>query len=175
LTERGLARDLAARLARLSARTEDEQALLGFALGAAYSIDRATQLGAPADFVVAEYGGELQSAAQAVADGDEPPSGWFRNYYLNSAVQRLDALHERLGKFRGVRSLGGKHWRPAKYEAERIGDDVKQMKHDLGSFLKQGRRATLRDAERVLERVVAGLELLVGDVAPASGGRRTSA
>ncbi len=168
-------RALAERLAQLSPPTEDEQAVLGFAVGAAYSIERATQLGAQAEFVVADYGDQLRSAALAVSEGKEPSPGWLRNYHLNSAVQRLDALRERLQKITGRPSLGGKHWRPAKYEAERIGDDVNKMKHELASFLKDGRRATLRDAERVLERVVAGLEALFGERArPVARGRRTT-
>jgi hypothetical protein len=156
-------RDLAARLGRVSAPDEDSLSLVGFAIGAAYSLQRAIELGAEDSADFAEYRATLSQAAHAVSQGNEPPPTWLAKYYLNACATRLDAVVERIGKYPGPPSLGGKHWRPAKYDLERIHEDVNDMKHEIGSFFREGRRATVIDAERVLGRVVAGLEHLFGD------------
>jgi hypothetical protein len=148
---------LSGRLACLDASGLDEQALYGFAVGAAYSLAQAVRLGYRGEGPADGYAAEVRAAADAISKGEPPTAGaWLAGYYFNSSLQRLAAAAERIGKY-----TSGRKWVPSRA----VRDDVNQMKHGVGTgtgtLLSEGREATLEDACNTLREVVDALEPLL--------------
>ena len=140
-------------MAKLPALGNNEQALLGFAVGAAYSLETAVRLG----YAVGATGGQqyledIRSAARAVSQGKAPSTGeWLAGFYFNSCLHRLAALSERIGKY-----AAGEKWDLT----PKVRRDVNHMKHDIDILLAEGREATLNDAARGLDEIVTALEVI---------------
>ncbi len=142
----------AMRLAKLEAPGQDEQALLGFAVGAAYALDKAVSLGYadPTGPAVPDYRQELRAVARAIALEEPPDRGsWLAAFYFNAALQRLAALPERIKKYSPNREL---------ISAPEVCDDANSMKHDIDRLLREGRRASLADAMDALVHEVTELD-----------------
>ena len=146
---------LARRLAVLPAAGNDEQALLGFAVGAAYSLETAVRFGYTVGATAgARYLEDIRCAARAVSQGKPPAtSEWMAGFYFNSCLLRLAALSERIGKY-----ATGNKWDLT----PKVRRDVNHMKHDIDVLLAEGREATLHDAKQGLDEIVTALEMLFG-------------
>ena len=150
-------RRLSRRLCDCPAPSHDEQALLGFAIGATFSLQRALALGYT-DQTIPDVGpnylADLRGVAADIADREGPTQGaWLATYYFNSALFRLAALGERVGKYADA----------GKWDvAPPVRHDVNRMKHEVDVLLKDGREAKIEDAIEALTMVVGALELHLG-------------
>ena len=148
---------LVSRLAACSFSDPPDQAIAGYAIGVAYSLQRAFSLGW-VDGMGSCAGTERESELKAVAKdlrGQNTPTQprWLAGYYYGSAILRLPPLGEAIGG----RNSG------AKWDLQRsIRLDVNALKHGLSTMLSIGLKSTVEDALEALTMVVGTLELLAG-------------
>jgi len=148
----GRLRELAAVLGASPAQDDSDLGIRGLAVGAAYSLARALQLGYrdPAGKKLAkEYRQQLAETAAAVADGQGVSGEWLATYYFNNALIRLAAARDRLDKLKQNRKR-----KPG------VRDEVNIFKHEFGGFVEHPRSVNMASA---LEE----LSLLVGVIEPA--------
>jgi|CXWL01.1.fsa_nt_gi uncharacterized protein (UPF0147 family) len=144
-------RQLALRLGSLSPIQTKQLALLGMALGAAYSLREAVERGytdktGPRDLVA--YRDYLRSRALVFACPDWNASSLdVSEYFLNSAILRIAVLSELLDKYAGTR----------RDLARSIRREANRFKHELTS-LSTHRTVTLSDTIRTLEQLVELIE-----------------
>lgn len=160
-------REAAGRLGCLIATNPDERAILSFAIGAAYSLDKALAIGfadrtgkaLPLDFSI-----DLHQVSLAISESRDPaPQVWVAGFYFNSALLRLAAVAERVTIYKtGSRQ----DLLPA------VRREVNSMKHRVDAFLRTGRTVSSADAVRALLTVVDVLESLL-QTSPASRGRES--
>ena len=148
-------RQQAMRLATLEAPGQDEQALLGFAVGAAYALDKAISLGYTGSALPADYRQELQDVALDIALGKPSEQGaWLAALYFNAALPRLAAIPERIHKYSPTRWL---------ISAPEVCDDGSSMKQDIDRLLREDRRASLANAVDALVDEVTELDWVFPD------------
>jgi hypothetical protein len=152
-------RGLAKRLANCSFDETFEQAMAGFAVGAAFSLERALSLGwsdqsrpQPGQ----PYHDELIEVAADIANGDVPTQQrWLAGYYFNSALLRLSALGDHVAVYvsDGLRDKWALQ--------DNVRDDVNLLKHDMEKHLSDGLKSKVTDAIEALTMAVAVLDVLL--------------
>jgi hypothetical protein len=149
-TERSVVRGLAAQVAALTPRTNDQISLLGFTAGALHALDRAAQLtfddarGRP---IPAQFAREFKTTLKAISRGRSRPNAWLAGFYLHSAMLRLVAVNERLNTLSRTRDDRLRDVRRA----------VNSLKHHVDAHIS-GKRTiqfseVLRGAQIVCERL----------------------
>ena len=116
--------------AELTPANEQEQAIVGFMLGAIYGLRRAIDLG----FVdrtgaktAPDYTQELQRVAHNLASKTDisDDHAWLSGFYFNSALHRIAALGERVSIYAG----GRQDMTP------KIRREVNRLKHDVDGLM----------------------------------------
>jgi hypothetical protein len=125
-------------------------ALTTHLVGAAYSLVQAINLsegGYSDEHDLPEFHTLIRDAALSVAD--ELPSidpRWEAGYFFNSAILRIAAVNDRLGKYLGDR----RDLTPA------VRQEVNRLKHDVPGIL-HGRHVDLPGAIRALDALIRAL------------------
>jgi hypothetical protein len=128
-------------IARLVPVDADQQAVVGFLVGAVYSLRRAIDLGfadRTGSKVVADYPQELQRIASRLASSSDlsDEQAWSSGFYFNSALNRIAALSECIGKYL--------HDRPDL--TPNVRRQVNRFKHALDCVVREGRTVGLAEA-----------------------------
>lgn len=146
---RGRLKALTAVLRTSSAQDDSDLAIRGLAIGAAYSLAQALQLGYrdPGKKWAKEYRQELVEAAAALADGRRAPTEWLARYYFNSALVRLAAASDRLAKVKQNRKR-----KPG------IRDEVNIFKHEFGGLVDHPRSVDMASALEELSLLTSVIE-----------------
>jgi hypothetical protein len=128
----------------LDPRTNDHLALVAFMAGALHSLTRAIQcrfddarMTPDLNEALSELSGVLARVIRSAA----PPRAWLSGYYIDSAMMRIAALGERLGKHLGV----------AHPLSSKIPDVVNSMKHDVDAGITLGWDAKFADVIKAAE------------------------
>lgn len=151
-------------LASLATSDADASGVVGFLLGATYSLKQAAEFKFEyGDIDAARYADELRDVSRAIAQWNEPADVdgvrwmptersikgvWLAGYYFDSALHRLAAAAERIGLV-PYKSASG----PAGLLEVRR--DVNKQKHEEAGILLKGRKVTS------VEQAVDALEILV--------------
>lgn len=132
--------EAAKELLGINPRSKEGMAILGYALGAIYSIRKSIQYGysdRTGENIYANYTGELSSVSKALSENAEIESNdWVSGYYFNSGLHRLAALNERATKF-----IYGKK----DDLSSGVRREVNRLKHDVDSVLS-GRGVDVKNA-----------------------------
>jgi len=130
--------------------------LVAFMAGALYSLGRAIQCRFNDARMVPEMqplATELVDVLSQIEQSKEPPRPWLSGYFIDSAMMRIAALGERLGKQIG----------PAKPLGPEVPNAVNSMKHAVDAGITEGWEVrfahVLRDAEvlwPILAKAVPG-------------------
>jgi hypothetical protein len=168
---------IARKLAQCSTSSVDEQAILGFLVGALYALRRSVELqysDRTGSNLPTDYGKSLTGVAAELGVGSTTNDrAWMATFYFNSAVLRLSAAGDRMIglKVRARRRTGrgpvGRHNR-----TDPVRSDAEALKHPPGGLLK-GRSVGLREATHRLEELTDTLlnALANKPLQPTSGGK----
>ena len=151
VSEATLIRSLVARLQTLTPRDSDQIALLGFMVGVLYSLDRAVALGfedTRMKLHPAVERTEHRRTLQALTQGSTVDAPWLAGFYLDSAIMRLAALNEGIGKY-----LGANH-----DVAAQIRKLVNKIKHEVDAGIGRGWEIKFADVLKATEDLCALLE-----------------
>ena len=129
----------AKRLGALLPRNNAELALLAHLVGAVHSLRQAVELsgnGYSDEHALPDFNDRVLATAKAIGSlsGSVDPE-WEAGYFFNSALMRIAAVNDRLGKYVGDRP----DFTP---EVRR---EVNRIKHDVDGIIG-GREVTLEDA-----------------------------
>jgi hypothetical protein len=142
---------LASRLKSLVPKNDEEIALVGFCVGAIYSLSEATRIsdsGYSDEHLEADYPKVLMNEIETLSEGKViSDSIWLSGYYFNSGLYRISALNERIDKYIGQQSD----------LARGVRREVNRFKHDVEGVLG-GRTVGMDDALNGLEKLVLSLE-----------------
>jgi hypothetical protein len=138
-------------LSKLKPSNDRELALLGFLLGAIYSLREATLLsedGYSDEHLLPEYADILYEVMDSlITDGKPVNSRWLAGYHFNSGLNRISALNNRISK----------------YVIGRLQDftpdarnEVNRLKHDVQGVIK-GRNVGMEDAIEAVEKLLNSL------------------
>ncbi len=154
-----------------------EQALLGFLLGALYGLGRAIELGyedRTGRSIDPRYSEELRGLLAGVNKGQLPPDGqWLAGFFFNSALHRLTALYHRCLK---VLMSGDEPAPKLAEQAVRAGlvkrteinalatvhKEVNKLKHDTFGVLR-GRSVDLALAVNAGTQALSLMRIAIGD------------
>jgi hypothetical protein len=145
---------LAQRVALLQPSTSDHIHLVAFTAGALYSLARAIQCRFDDSRMkpdLDEAPRELAKVLNRISASKEPPNPWLSGYFIDSAMLRLDALGEKLGK-----KIGPRH--PLGPEVPQA---VNDMKHTPDARIAEGWDVRFSHVLHEAEQVVALLEKAV--------------
>jgi hypothetical protein len=136
-------------IARLVPADAEQQAVVGFLIGAVYSLRRAIDLGfadRTGSKVVADYTQELQRIASKLASSGDlsDEQAWSSGFYFNSALSRISVLNECIGKYL--------HDRPDL--TPKVRREVNRFKHALDCIVGQGRTVGLTEAVAAICRLI---------------------
>ena len=142
---------LAKRLENLTPRNDEEIALVGFLVGAIYSLREATKIsdkGYSDEHLEPTYPKILMKEIGSLAEcNDVSDSIWLSGYFFNSGLYRISALNERIDKYVGTQAN----------LAMDVRREVNRFKHDVEGVLG-GRKVTIDDALSGLKKLVQSLE-----------------
>lgn len=144
-------RTLATRLLKLTPRDSNQIALLGFMVGVLYSLERTVAFGFDDARMKLDAGverAEHRRALEALENASSLDAPWLSGFYLDSAIMRLSALNERIGKYLGTR-------RDVAREIRKV---VNRIKHDIDAGIQSGWRIGFRDVLKATEDLCAQLE-----------------
>jgi len=137
-------------------QTPAEIALVAFMAGALYSLTCSIQYRFDDRRMTPEMPrvrAELVDVLARISEAKEPPSPWLSGFYIDSAMHRIAALGERLGKELGSNG-------PLDPQ---VPDAVNAMKHELDAGIGEGWEARFRhvlkaahDLLPLLRRAVQG-------------------
>ena len=141
---------IANRLNGLAPANDEELALVGFAVGAIYSLQEATRIsedGYSDEHLDPEYPQTLMTQIASLSAGEEiADSPWLSGYFFNSGLYRIAALNERVDKYIGSRSdLAGD-----------VHHEVNRLKHRVEGVIG-GRNVGISEAQEGLEKLVESL------------------
>ena len=140
----------AIRLSALLPRNDAELALLAHLVGAVHSLRKAVDLsrdGYSDEHALPDFKDRVLATAKAIASpGKSLDPAWEAGYFFNSALMRIAAVNDRLGKYEGDRP----DFTP---EVRR---EVNRIKHDIEGILA-GRQVTLDDALSSIWKLASGL------------------
>ena len=130
---------IAKRLAALNPRNDSELALFSHLVGATHSIRKAVDLstdGYSDEHLLPNFADRVLSTAKGMTSPNSSlDPAWEAGYYFNSAIARIAAVNDRLGKYIGDRT----NFTP---EVHR---EVNRIKHDVEGIL-HGRKVNFEDA-----------------------------
>lgn len=142
--------DISERIAQLNPSNASELALLGYILGAVYSLRKVIQI-SKSDYidehVNSEFGNTVRDVALRMAKEEEVHPDWLAGYYFNSAIHRIDSLSERVSDY-VYRDKGKK----SKFSSK-VNRDVRLLKHRISGII-EGRKASLSEAINALNLIV---------------------
>jgi hypothetical protein len=135
-------------IARLVPADAEQQAVVGFLIGAVYSLRRAIDLGfadRTGSKVLADYTQELQRIGSKLASSGDlsDEQAWSSGFYFNNALIRIAALNECIGRYL--------HDRPDL--TPQVRREVNRFKHALDSIVRQGRTVDLAEAVAAICRL----------------------
>lgn len=127
--------------ARLVPTDAAQQAIVGFLIGAVYSLRRAIDLGfadRTGSKIVPDYTQELQRVASKLSSSGDlsDERAWSSGFYFNSALHRIAALSECIGTYL--------HGRP--YLTPDVRREVNRFKHALDRVVRDSRTVGLAEA-----------------------------
>ena len=141
---------LAERIKGLAPGNDEELALVGFVVGAIYSLLEATRIsgeGYSDEHLEPDYPQIMMSQIDALSEGEVvADSPWLSGYFFNSGLYRIAALNARVADYVGTRSdLAGD-----------IREEVNRFKHHIDG-VTGGRNVGIREALEGLDKLVQSL------------------
>jgi hypothetical protein len=155
--------NMARRLSHLQAVTNEGAAAIGFMLGAVYALLRAAALSYSDARNTAgklELQAEFARVAAALGSRASPEADWLGGFYFSSALMRIAALDERIGKM-----AGRKHHR-----AHKVRSLVNKLKHEPDAHVRGDWDIHFSDVVHAANVLCEELEILVDRVGSASSG-----
>ena len=143
-------KSLTIRLKDLKPGNDEEIALVGFAIGAIYSLREATRIsevGYSDEHLEPDYPQILMKQIEMLSEEKDPSdSPWLSGYFFNSGLYRVAALNERIDKYVGTQANLAKDVR----------DEVNRLKHDVEGVIG-GRNVGMDETLQGLEKLVQSL------------------